>query len=214
MKHQGIIEATTQWVREQLWNEHTGHDWHHIERVTKTAKALALKEHADLVVVTLSALVHDLADDKVVENEEDGLQAIKAWFSEKKLDKETIDHILSIITSMSFKGGNGEPMATIEGQVVQDADRLDALGAVGIARTFIYSGSKGQPMYDPSLPTRESMTLDEYRNGKSSAIHHFHEKLLKLKDLMNTDAGRSLAKERHQFMEQFLDQFYNEWNGN
>ncbi|SFL54773.1 uncharacterized protein SAMN04487943_102161 [Gracilibacillus orientalis] len=203
-----IIKKTEDMVREKLWDEDSGHDWYHIERVTTTAKKLAEEENANLFVVTLAALLHDLADDKVVENEEEGLRAIQEWLGQHDVEKHDREHILSIIKNMSFKGGNGKPLDTLEGQVVQDADRLDAIGAVGIARCFVYAGKKGQSMYDPALEVREEMSINEYRKGKSSAIHHFYEKLLKLKDLMNTQAGYQVAQERHQFMEQFLEAFY------
>ncbi|QGH33846.1 HD domain-containing protein [Gracilibacillus salitolerans] len=210
MDQETVIQKTAEMVREKLLGEGSGHDWYHIERVTTTAKKLAHQENANLFVVSLVALLHDLADDKVVDSEEEGLRAIQEWLGQSGVEKHDMDHILSIIKNMSFKGGNGKQLDTIEGQVVQDADRLDAIGAVGIARCFVYAGKKGQPIYDPELEVREQMTKDEYRKGQSSAIHHFYEKLLKLKDLMNTKAGYQLAQERHQFMEQFLDTFYME----
>ncbi|WP_088103451.1 HD domain-containing protein [Halalkalibacter urbisdiaboli] len=211
MNQKGIIEATEKWVKDQLEHESSGHDWYHIARVTKQAREIAQIEGADLFIVTLAALLHDLADDKVVENEQEGLQRISDWLKSHQVDDRLINHILMIIQTMSYKGGTNTPVETLEGQVVQDADRLDSLGAIGIARTFVYSGSKGQPMYNPSLPVREKMTLAEYRKGESSAIHHFYEKLLKLKDLMNTETAKARAAERHAFMESFLEQFYNEW---
>ncbi|MDX8044496.1 HD domain-containing protein [Gracilibacillus sp. S3-1-1] len=210
MDQQTIIRKTEEMVRDQLLGEGSGHDWYHIERVTNTAKQLAEKENANLFIVTLAALLHDLADDKVVESEEQGLLAIKEWLEQHEVSADDSEHIVTIIQNMSFKGGNGIALQTMEGQVVQDADRLDAIGAIGIARCFVYSGKKGRPIYDPTLDVREQMTKEEYRTGSSSAIHHFYEKLLKLKDLMNTNAGYQLAVERHQFMEQFLDMFYQE----
>ncbi|WP_058306546.1 HD domain-containing protein [Gracilibacillus massiliensis] len=210
MEQENIILHTEEMVREQLLNEKSGHDWYHIERVTKTARKLAKEENANLFIVTIAALLHDLADDKVVESEEQGLATIQNWLESQKVMEEDIQHIISIIKHMSFKGGNGIPLRTIEGKVVQDADRLDAIGAVGIARCFLFSGQKGQPIYDPDIEVREEMSKEQYRNEKSSAIHHFYEKLLKLKDLMNTDTGRKLAKERHQFMLQYLEQFFEE----
>ncbi|MDV2885597.1 HD domain-containing protein [Alkalihalophilus pseudofirmus] len=209
--NKGIIEKTEKWVKAQLINEESGHDWYHILRVTRTAQQIAKEEHANDEIVTLAALVHDLADDKVVQNEKEALKKIDEWFKENGLDDEAIDQIISIITTISFKGGNGQPVTTLEGKIVQDADRLDALGAIGIARTFVYSGHKGQPMYDPELPVRNEMSLEEYRHGKSSAVHHFYEKLLQLKDQMNTTTGMKLAARRHAFMETYLEQFYSEW---
>ncbi|MFD2654706.1 HD domain-containing protein [Gracilibacillus thailandensis] len=208
MKQEKVIQKTEEMVRKQLLGEGSGHDWYHIERVTTTAKKLATEENADLFVVTLAALLHDLADDKVVESEEKGLAAIQDWLVQHQVEQDVIEHILTIIKDMSFKGGNNKQLNSIEGQVVQDADRLDAIGAVGIARCFVYAGRKGQPIYDPEIEVREQMTTEKYRQGKTSAIHHFYEKLLKLKDLMNTKAGYRLAQERHLVMEQFLDAFY------
>jgi uncharacterized protein len=207
-----MIEQTEQWVKEQLEHEGTGHDWHHINRVTKQAKEIAEIEGADTFIVTLAALLHDLIDDKVVESEEEGLKQVTQWLVSIGTSDEQLQHILTIITTMSFKGGNNKPVSSLEAQVVQDADRLDALGAIGIARTFIYAGSKGDPMHDPDLAIRKTLTLDEYRNGRSSAIGHFYEKLLKLKDLMNTTEGKKRAEMRHQFLENFLNQFLEEWN--
>lgn len=206
------ITRTTEWVKSQLEHEGTGHDWEHIRRVTRQAREIAEIEGADPHIVTLAALLHDLIDDKVVTNEEEGLARVNEWLEQLELTTAAQTHIIEIITTMSFKGGNNKPMSTLEGQVVQDADRLDALGAIGITRTFFYAGSKGQPIYDPVVPVREKMTVEQYRNGKSSAIHHFYEKLLKLKSLMNTKEAKRRAEDRHTFMEQFLEQFYQEWD--
>ncbi|WP_100404799.1 HD domain-containing protein [Bacillus solitudinis] len=211
MDKEQVILETSNWVKSKLEHEGTGHDWYHITRVTKQAKEIAIEEGANLFIVTLTALLHDLADDKVVNSEEEGRQEIKEWLHSHHLSETDIHHIITIIKTMSFKGGNNRAVESLEAQVVQDADRLDALGAIGIARTFIYSGSKGQPMYDPTISTRESMSVEEYRHGTSSAVHHFYEKLLKLKDLMNTESGKKRAEDRHSFMEEFLEQFYHEW---
>ncbi|KHF37770.1 HD domain-containing protein [Halalkalibacter okhensis] len=211
MDHIQMIEETRKWVKNQLAEEKTGHDWYHINRVTKQAQEIAKIEGADDLIVTLAALTHDLIDDKVVASEEKGLKNVEDWLVTIGTTEDQRKQILTIITTMSFKGGTNKPVTTLEAQVVQDADRLDALGAIGIARTFVYAGSKGDPMYDPTLSIRETLTLDEYRNGRSSAIGHFYEKLLKLKDLMNTDEGKSRALERHQFLEDFLSQFLEEW---
>lgn len=214
MDKETIIKKTEKMVRNKLLNEKTGHDWFHIERVTKNAINIGQKERANLFIVTLASLLHDLADDKIVENERKALINIKQWLHSLNVKKEDIEHILYIIQSISYKGGNFKQLQTLEAKVVQDADRLDAIGAIGIARCFVYAGRKGIPIYDPSLNIREEMTIEEYRNGKSSAIHHFYEKLLKLKDLMNTNTGRNLAIERHQFMVTFLNHFYKELEEN
>ncbi|MFB4158323.1 HD domain-containing protein [Geomicrobium sp. JSM 1781026] len=206
-----VISETKRWVEQQLTAEKTGHDWYHIDRVYKMAIRLAKEEGADPFIVAMAALLHDLADDKVVKDEQAGLERIEAWLDRFHVRQSDRLHILTIITSISYKGGNGEDLKTIEAKVVQDADRLDALGAIGVARTFQYSGAKGQPIYEPQREVRSKMTLEEYRHGQSSAIHHFYEKLLKLKDLMNTKTGKKIAEQRHQFIEVFLEQFLLEW---
>ena len=207
-----MIQETEKWVKDQLKNEGTGHDWHHIRRVTKQAKEIAKIEGANEFIVTLAALLHDLIDDKVVKSEEAGIKQVTKWLTTIGTTSEQHQHIMTIITTMSFKGGTNKPVTTLEAKVVQDADRLDAIGAIGIARTFIYAGSKGDPMYDPTLAVRDSLTLDEYRHGRSSAIGHFYEKLLKLKDLMNTEEGKKRAELRHAFIEQYVEQFLQEWD--
>jgi uncharacterized protein len=208
-----MIEQTEEFVKRQLANESSGHDWYHIYRVQKLSENIAEQEGADPFICVMAALLHDLADEKIAGSEEAGLNNVKQWLESLHVEQEDSIHILSIISTMSFKGGNQSPMLTIEGKVVQDADRLDAIGAIGIGRTFAYSGAKGQLMYDPEIPVRETMTKEEYRNQKSTAVNHFYEKLLKLKNHMNTTYAKKLADERHVFLEQFLDQFFAEWEG-
>jgi uncharacterized protein len=208
-----MIDQTEEFVKKQLVNDSSGHDWYHIYRVKQLAENIAEQEKADRFICIMAALLHDLADEKIAGSEEKGLADVKGWLQSIDVDNEDLLHILSIISTMSFKGGNQSPMKTIEGQVVQDADRLDAIGAIGIGRTFAYSGAKGQLMYDPEIPVRETMTKDAYRNQKSTAVNHFYEKLLKLKDYMKTSYAKQLAEERHHFLEQFLDQFFSEWEG-
>ncbi|CAM2884495.1 HD domain-containing protein [Paenibacillus sediminis] len=200
-------------MKKELGGDSSGHDWWHIERVTSLAKRIAKQENADVFICELSALLHDVADEKLNPSKEAGMHKVADWLEQQKVDGDAAEHVLDIIGAMSYRGGNSERMRTLEGRVVQDADRLDALGAIGIARTFAYSGSKGQVMYDPDIPVRDQMTPEEYRGGKSTAVNHFYEKLFKLKDLMNTDYARKLADERHEFMEQFIARFYKEWNG-
>ncbi|MFD1738418.1 HD domain-containing protein [Bacillus salitolerans] len=207
------IDLTKDFVKKQLEKDASGHDWWHIVRVTNIAKELALKEEADPFIVEMAALLHDIADEKLNESEEIGLKKVDTWLTQCNVDAIEKEHILSIIGSMSYKGGNNLLIDTIEGKVVQDADRLDAIGAIGIARTFAYAGSKGDIMYDPSLPVRETMTKEEYRTGKSTPINHFYEKLLKLKDLMNTETAKDMASRRHLYMLDFLNQFMKEWYG-
>ncbi|MBY6035900.1 HD domain-containing protein [Fictibacillus nanhaiensis] len=211
---QSMIEKTENFVKEQLQHESSGHDWYHIYRVRKLAENIAVQEGADRFICVMAALLHDIADEKIAGSEEKGMNEVLQWLQSIEVESEYIEHILSIIGSMSYKGGNQTGMKTIEGKVVQDADRLDAIGAIGIGRTFAYSGAKGQLMYDPEIPVREFMTKDQYRNEKSTAVNHFYEKLLKLKNTMNTSYAKKLADERHAFLESFLDQFFAEWEVN
>lgn len=176
------------------------------------ARKIALEENADPDLSELASLLHDIPDDKRGISEDTGLDLVKSWLLGHGAGREDTDKIILIISTMSYRGGTNPPMQTIEGRIVQDADRLDAIGAIGIARTFAYSGKIGQKMYDPDIPVRSVMSRDEYRNGESTAINHFHEKLLKLGGLMNTDTARKIAAERHKIMEDFLQQFMAEWD--
>lgn len=212
MNSQEVIQQTIQFVKEELQHDSSGHDWWHIYRVTELTKTIAEKEGADLFICTMAALLHDIADEKLNESEEAGLQKVKLWLTKNNVTIKHSAAIMEIITTMSFKGGNRPPVRTLEAKVVQDADRLDAIGAIGIARTFAYAGAKGDLMYDPDIPVRDAMTKEEYRSGKSTAVNHFYEKLLKLKELMNTNAAKEVAEERHQFMETYLEHFNKEWN--
>lgn len=213
MNQTEILQAAADYVRTELEKDSTGHDWWHIYRVTRTAKTIATEEGADLFVCELAALLHDIADEKLNESEAAGLAKVRSWLQTQQVDAATTEHVMEIISTMSFKGGNRPPMRTLEGRVVRDADRLDALGAIGIARTFAYGGAKGRLLHDPENAPRTDMTAQEYRSGNSASIHHFYEKLLLLKDLMNTDYGRKMASQRHRFMEEFLEHFYAEWEG-
>lgn len=208
-----ILEAASEWVRAKLGQESSGHDWGHIDRVVRTARTIAEAERANAFVCELAALLHDMADEKLNDDPAAAQRELEGWLANSGVSKEDAAHILEIIDTMSFKGGSRPPMRTVEGRVVQDADRLDAIGAVGISRVFAYSGAKGRPIHDPDVAAREAMTEEEYRSGRDTAINHFYEKLLKLRGLMNTDAGRAMAEERHRFMETYLEQFYAEWDG-
>ena len=208
-----ILNKTKEYVKETLINDSSGHDWWHIQRVRNTALYIGETEDVDLFIVEMAALLHDIADEKLNLNEEMGRQKVMNWLKSLDLSTHSCESIMEIIATLSFKGGNRPPMKTLEGQVVQDADRLDAIGAIGIARTFAYAGFHGDLIYDPEISVRETMSKEEYRNEKSTAINHIYEKLLKLKDALNTNTARKLAEERHQFMVTFLDQFYREWNG-
>ncbi|WP_261133631.1 HD domain-containing protein [Bacillus sp. Marseille-Q3570] len=203
-----------QLVKEKLKDDHTGHDWDHIERVRSLALRIGKNEGADLMVCELAVLLHDLIDDKLVEDEDEALQEVTRVLENEDLQQEVIKHIVEIITTMSFSKSSEKGMRTLEGKVVQDADRLDALGAIGIARTFMFAGAKGEAMHQAHLPPRtEPMTKEEYRHGESTAINHFYEKLFKLKSLMNTETGVKLAEERHRYMEGFIEQFLADWEG-
>lgn len=208
-----MIEETQAFVYNILKDDTSGHDWWHIQRVTQMTIRLArIEKGSNLMICILAALLHDTIDDKIVENESLAIEQVTEFLLELGVKSETGTAIMAIITKMSFKGGqNSAFKLTLEGQIVQDADRLDAIGAIGIARTLYYSGHKGRPIHEPAMAPRANMTLEDYRNGDESAIMHFYEKLLKLKDLMNTESGRQLAIGRHQYLENYLEQFYQEW---
>lgn len=213
MEPSNVLKEAELLVQRELGKDSSGHDSWHIYRVVRTAKVIAEQEGADSFVCQLAAWLHDLADDKLVENEQTAINGLKEWMEEQGVGEETAGHVLDIIANLSFKGGKRPPMRTLEGKVVQDADRLDALGAIGIARTFAYSGAKGRSMHEPGRKPRIGMSEEEYRNGNDTAILHFYEKLLLLKERMNTSYARDLAEKRHRFMERFLEQFYAEWEG-
>lgn len=213
MNEKKVLQNIEQWVKTELLNEKSGHDWYHIKRVADIAKEILKHEDADSFTVIAAALLHDIADDKVTANVDAALERIKALLADNEVKNATIEKIIDIITTMSFKGGTGKKLSYIEAQIVQDADRLDALGAIGIARTFQYGGSKGQAMYDPEIPVRDKMSFEEYRNGESTSINHFYEKLLLLQDKMNTPKAVEMAEGRELFMKHFLDTFFKEWNG-
>jgi len=210
-----LLEKTVLFVKKQLENAEGGHDWFHIERVYKNALLIAKEEKCDLEVVQLAALLHDIADSKFHDGDEAiGPKTAKKFLEEENVSKETIAHVLAIIENISFKGGNFEQkFQSIELDIVQDADRLDAIGAIGIARTFNYGGFKNRAIYDPEINPNLSMSKEEYKNTTAPTINHFYEKLLLLKDKMNTPTGKKIAAERHAFMELFLNQFYSEWEG-
>ncbi|WP_342481609.1 HD domain-containing protein [Paenibacillus sp. FSL L8-0340] len=213
MNHTQLIAESERFAKEQLAGDSTGHDWFHTERVRNTAALIAEMEQGDVFICTVAATLHDVADEKLNPSKEAGLDKVHNWLKQHLADEAQIKHIMLIIETMSFSGGGGEPMSTLEGRIVQDADRLDALGAIGIARTMVFSGAKGRPVYDPEIAPRDESLQKEYRDySKGTAVNHFYEKLLKLKDLMNTPYGRELAEERHDFMLGFLEQFYKEWN--
>ncbi|NEW07003.1 HD domain-containing protein [Paenibacillus sp. SYP-B3998] len=212
-KQKRVLLAAESLVKAKLERDSSGHDWWHIYRVVQTTKRIATEEGADGFVCELAALLHDVVDEKLNADPAAAQRELEAWLAASGTPTVQVEHVLEIISTMSYKGGSRAPMRTLEGQVVQDADRLDAIGAVGISRVFAYSGWKGRPIHDPSVTVREQMTEAEYRGGNDTAINHFYEKLLKLKELMNTAYARKMAEERHHFMEQYLAQFYAEWEG-
>lgn len=205
-----IIMNTRDFVQKHHQHDYSGHDWLHVVRVTNLAKKISYHEGGNEFVVELAALLHDVPDEKLGGTEEEGLAKVNYFLTKNGVGENVVSEIHMILSTMSYKGGNRAPMTTLEGKIVQDADRLDAIGAIGIARAFAYSGAKGQPIYDPQLSPRDHMTYEQYRNGKSTAINHFYEKLLKLKDGMNTDFGKKIAEERHAFMLTYLEQFFAE----
>ncbi|EUJ36969.1 HD domain-containing protein [Brochothrix campestris] len=211
---QVILEKTEDFVKSKLAGDTTGHDWWHIERVRTLAVSLAAAEKANRFICEMAALLHDVIDDKLVADEAVATGEVVAWLVEQQVNASDSAEILAIIQDMSFKGGANEgKVLSLEGQVVQDADRLDAIGAIGIARTMIYTGAKGRPMHLPEKQPRERLTLEQYRNGEDTAIMHFYEKLLSLKSLMNTPSAQMKAAQRHAFLEEYLTQFFAEWQG-
>ncbi len=210
-----LIQNTILFVKETLANAEGGHDWFHIERVYKNALLIAETEPCDLEIIKLAALLHDIADSKFHKGDESiGPKVARDFLVTQNCNEEIINHVVAIIENISFKGGNFNPTFTSkELQIVQDADRLDAIGAIGIARTFNYGGFKNNPIFDPNCTPNLNMTKEEYKNSKAPTINHFYEKLLLLKDKMNTETGKKLAQKRHEYMERFLAQFYAEWNG-
>lgn len=210
-----LIRKSELFVKEQLSLAESGHDWWHILRVKNLAIPLALQSGADELVVTLAALLHDTGDSKFNGGDEEaGPTIIHAFLSANCKNSEVVEHVMFIIRHMSFKHSFGFDKAkSIEFQVVQDADRLDAIGAIGISRAFSYGGYKGMPFYDPDVQPQQFSSGNAYKNAKTPTINHFYEKLLLLKDQMNTAAAKKMAEERHQYMLDFLDQFLAEWKG-
>ena len=209
------IALTKEYVKLHLADAEGGHDWWHIYRVWQLAKRIAKTENVDLFVVELTALLHDIADPKFYDGDEEiGPRVAEEFLHKQNIDKPTIDHVVNIIKNMSFKNSLGKVnFQSPEMFVVQDADRLDAIGAVGIARAFNFGGFKGRPLFDPEIRPQPNMGKEEYKKGLSPTINHFYEKLLLLKDKMNTRTGWQMAEERHEFMEEFLGKFLAEWEG-
>ena len=210
-----LINQTVEFVQHGLKDAEAGHDWWHILRVWNNAKLIGQSEQADMLVVELAALLHDIADSKFHNgNEEIGPQTARNFLQSIDVNESVIEHVEEIIRNISFKSSLGEvKFSSAELNIVQDADRLDAIGAIGIARAFTYGGYKNREMYNPEIGPALNMSKEEYKNSTAPTINHFYEKLLLLKDKMNTAAGRRIAEERHGYMLGYLEQFNNEWNG-
>jgi len=215
MNNDTIIAKTIKFVQKTLKNAEGGHDWFHIERVYKNAQLIAKGENADDLIVALGALLHDIADSKFHDGDESvGPKVASEFLRSEDVSEGIIEHVVNIINNISFKGGKeAQEFKSIELDIVQDADRLDALGAIGIARTFNYGGFKGRALYDPAIKPDLNMSKEAYKASTAPTINHFYEKLLLLKDRMNTKTGSEIAEQRHLYMQQFLEQFFQEWNG-
>ena len=215
MNKEQIVNKTADYIKAKLIGERSGHDWWHVYRVWRSAVYIGKQEKADLFVVELASLLHDIADWKFQDGNDDvGPQLAKEWLEELAVDEIVISHVCQIIKDASFKGlGVTSKMKSIEGMIVQDADRLDAIGAIGIARAFAYGGAKGREMYNPEIKPEKHVSFEQYKNNKSSVVNHFYEKLLLLKELMNTATAKKIAEKRHKLMEEYLDNFFQEWEG-
>lgn len=216
MTSKTLIETTKEFVRSQLENAEGGHDWFHTLRVYNNAQLIAKTENVDSLVVALGALLHDIADSKFHDGDETvGPRIAREFLFQNNVDSLVIEHVVNIIDNISFKKSleKGKKFNSKELQVVQDADRLDAIGAIGIARCFNYGGFKNRKLFDPDVSPKINMTKEEYKNSNAPTINHFYEKLLLLKDKMNTRTGKRIAEKRHTYMEGFLNQFYEEWDG-
>lgn len=215
MNKQEIIEKTVEFVKHTLSDAEGGHDWWHIYRVWKSARHIAQHEDVDIFIVELGALLHDIADSKFHGGDENiGPRRAREFLQSIQVDSEVIEHIEKIISNISFKGGRlPQNFKSPELDVIQDADRLDAIGAIGIARTFNYGGHKGRTIYNPHIKPNLQLTKEEYKSSEAPTLNHFYEKLLLLKDRMNTRTGKEMALKRHDFMLSYLDQFYKEWDG-
>lgn len=209
-----LIDKTIELVKQKLEGTESGHDWFHIERVWKLSLKIQEKEGGDKLIIELASLLHDIADPKFHNGDETlASKIVNDFLTEQNVDSEAIQKIIFIIENMSFKNRNDAPAnLPLELKIVQDADRLDAIGAIGIARTFNFGGYKNNLMYHPDIEPKLNQTKEEYKKSNGTTINHFYEKLLLLKDLLNTKTAKEIAEHRHQFMLQFLDEFYKEWN--
>ena len=210
-----IIDKTCKFVEDKLSGDGSGHDWWHIFRVWTLAKKIAVEEKAQVEIVELGALLHDIADWKFYDGDDSiGPAIAREFLNNHNVEPNLSDSVVEIISTVSYKGaGVATPMKTLEGKIVQDADRLDAIGALGIARTFAYGGYKNRLIYHPDEKPVLHKSYEDYKKNEGHTINHFYEKLLLLKERMNTNTGKRIAEGRHKFMQSFLDQFYKEWDG-
>jgi len=212
MNHKEIIQRTENYISSEFCSEGSGHDWFHVDRVRKMSLTIGQKEPCNLFVVEMAALLHDLDDWKLTDPSSPALSKTENWLTEVEFEADLKAKIIEIISEVSFKGaGTNTPVSSIEAAVVQDADRLDAIGAIGIARTFAYGGHKSRLIYDPEIPAELHEDFELYKKSQAPTINHFYEKLLLLKDRMNTETARQLAVGRHEFMKNYLNQFFKEW---
>ncbi len=213
MNKSELIEKTKVFVKKTLGiSDPTAHDWYHVERVLKNSVRIAKTEPtADLYIVELAALLHDIADWKFTDDEMKGGKVTRKWLEKNKVDEKIIEKVSKIVDTISYKGGTNPPMNSIEGKIVQDADRLDAMGAIGIARAFAYGGFKNRAIYNPDNKPKLFKNAKDYKNNEGTSTNHFYEKLLLLKDMMNTKKGKQLATKRHNILEDYLKEFYKEW---
>jgi uncharacterized protein len=212
MDKEAVIRKTAEYVKGRLEDDVSGHDWWHVWRVWNLSKRIGEEESADLFIVQMAALLHDISDWKFSGEDESGPKEAREWMESVDLDVSTIDHICQIIERVSFKGAgvwSGPP--SLEGKVVQDADRLDAIGAIGVGRAFAFGGYKKRRMHVPGMEPKMHQTFEEYKNAEGTTLNHFHEKLFLLKDRMNTETGKKMAERRHAFMEHYVDRFMSEW---
>lgn len=208
-----LLEKTLEYIKERFQNDYSGHDYYHTIRVYKLATSICKEEKGDLEIVALASLLHDVDDYKLFGGNSGKCVNAEAFLMDNKISDEKIKAVCDIISSISFKGTGKQVPKSKEGQIVQDADRLDAIGAIGIARTFAYGGSKNRNLHIPNEKPRDNMNFEEYAAANGTTINHFYEKLLKLKDLMNTETAKNIAESRHKYMENFLDEFLREWDG-
>ena len=208
-----LVQNATKFIKAVFQNDFSGHDFFHSMRVYRTAMKIAQAEHADIQVVALAALLHDVDDRKLSPMTAEKKENAARFMRSQNVPESEIRQVCQIIDEVSFKGTDSVRPSTLEGKCVQDADRLDALGAIGIARTFAHGGSHNRAIYDPELPPRTAMNQAQYYSSKSTSLNHFYEKLFLLEGMMNTETGKAIARKRTQYMQQFVDEFLNEWDG-